>query len=463
MKYILISLCLLLSACATENITSDRLLYPYEPSVMCQGCHQETYEQYRNSMHSKSFSNPLFNVQYFKEMVPRALKNPKLAADARKCLKCHAPVVYMNFSGLVSTPQQAAKYESGVTCDFCHTLAGHTENGDYVQNPSGKKQGPLTSVSDLFNPANSQHAEYSGYLPMAEFCESCHSATNHLGMGVESTFNEWSKSRYGQNDDTCQGCHMNRNGYLKKGVAEYDSGVAAHMSIGNTDIEQKIHKRLHNHSFPGGHSSNQLEGALVVQFRVGSRSPDVQGRFPFRIHINNERSGHKIPSGSSALRFMWVTVTAMADNGTMFPVLLLNSKRNGATDYAVAGASPDDTAILGNDVPPGARIYRSVLVDAKGRQSLFYPDATRHVFDNRLKATEIRNEGYELQVPPNYSGQITLSATISYRIAPSSFATNAQVADFKPVVIASQQKKISFGLYAELSESSEILVSGVRW
>jgi hypothetical protein len=150
-----------------------------------------------------------------------------------------------------------------------------------------------------------------------------------------------------------------------------------------------------------------------------------------------------MPSGSSDLRFMWLTVTATADDGSLIPVLLRPTKQNAVTDYAIAGSSPDDAEILGVDVPPGSRLYRSVFTDAKGQQSLFHYDADKHIFDNRLNAAEIRTEEYELQIPPDFSGHITLSAALFYQAAPSSFTRHMQVPDFKPVVVTTRKKQIS--------------------
>lgn len=454
MNFLYIMICLLLAGCATDTGRSNspkpdgersesRLLYPYDPSEMCRGCHSEIYEQYRNSMHAKSFSNPLFNAQYFKEVVPRALRDQKFVSEARSCILCHAPVVYMNYTGLVATPQQVEKYESGVSCDFCHTLAGYTEDGDYMQNPSGKKQGPLTSVSDLFTQNSSQHFEYSGFLPMAEYCGRCHNATNHTGVEIKSTFYEWRESSYGKRGLVCQECHMNKNGFLKGGVAEYDSGAAAYLNIGTGSRAQKEHQKLHSHAFPGAHSNSQLEDALQIEFSVGTRSVNQMGQFPFTVLVNNERSGHKMPTGSSELRFMWLVVTAAAADGVKIPILSNSLKKSGEVNYAVAGSSPDDAAILGDDVPTGSRLYRAVLVNAAGRQSLFQYDAVKNVFDNRLGAAEIRKEVYYLKLPAGFSGKVTLEAHLYYRGAPSSFAKRMQVPDISQVLIASRKKQIS--------------------
>lgn len=415
----------------------SRLLYPYEPSNLCKGCHSEQYQQYEGSMHANAFTNPLFNTQYFKNVVPRALRDQSFVPEARKCVACHAPTVFMNYTGLVSTPAQANRFETGVTCDFCHTLAGIAENGDYKQNPSGKKQGPYEETG-----AAKHHSEYSGYIQVGEFCGRCHDATDHIGLEVKSTYYEWRESMYSKRGITCQDCHMSKEGFLRNGTAVFDRGQASYMNIGAIERKQREHEKLYNHSFPGAHSPSQLEDALNIEFKVGTRFVDANGRFPFGVVINNERSGHKMPSGSSDLRFMWLTVTATAPDGKTLPVTLQmqNSKD---VDYSIAGSSPDDAAILVNDVPAGSRLYRSVLVNDAGRQSLFQHNAVKNIFDNRLEAEELRKEGYYMMLPPGFSGKVTLEARLYYKGFPSSFAHRMDIPDSPPVLVTHQKKLVS--------------------
>lgn len=451
MKNIFLLLSLLLTACATDMLQNDasltddeqavsRLLYPYEPSTLCSGCHSDQYQQYEQSMHAKAFSNPLFNAQYFQEIVPRAQRDPSLVPEARKCIACHAPVVFMNYTGLVSTPAQTERFETGVTCDFCHTLAGYAANGDYLQERSGKKQGPSQARGTA-----THHAEYSGFVQMAEFCGQCHNATNHPSLEVKSTstYDEWRESGYGKRGLTCQECHMNKNGFLRNGIAEFARGEEAYLNVGNVAINQGVHDKLYSHSFPGAHSTSQLEDALLLDFRVGTRTAGAGGRFPLVVAVNNERAGHKMPSGSSDLRFMWLVVTAATSDGTKVPVFLATSTSGDVTDYSIAGASPDDAAIIQADVPAGSRLYRAVLLNTAKRQSLFRHDAVRNAFDNRLEAAEVRNERYYLKLPPGFSGKVTVEAHLYYRGAPSSFAKRMQVPDFTPVLVASRKKQIS--------------------
>ena len=237
---------------------------------------------------------------------------------------------------------------------------------------------------------------------------------------------------------------MNKDGFLSKGIAEFARGPAAYMNIGSVARKQKEHDKLYSHSFPGAHSLSQQQGALLLDIRVGTRTADVSGQIPIALLVNNERSGHKMPSGSSDLRFMWLVVTATAADGSKIPLLLQQTATSGnAVDYSIAGVSPDDAAILEDDVPTGSRLYRTVLVNVAGRQSLFMYDAVENVFDNRLGAAEVRKEGYDLKLPTGFSGMVTLEANLYYKGAPSSFTKRLQVPEFSEVLVASQKKQVS--------------------
>lgn len=444
MKKYILWLCFLLSACVSDlsgiadnKKIVNRLLYPYEPSVQCKGCHGGQYLEYQNSMHAKAFSNPLFYAQYFNDVVPRAMQNSAFKPEARKCLACHAPVIFMNYTGLVSTPAQASLFETGVTCDVCHTLAGNKDNGDYQQAHSGKKQGPFQITGTA-----SHHSEYSGSVTTGEYCGNCHNETNHFGLKMISTYDEWRKSGYGNQGISCQECHMNKDGFLRNGTAEFIPGQVAYMNIGGISKKQKEYDKLYSHSFPGAHTGNQLEGALQIEFRIGARRVNQLGLLPVFVLIKNERSGHKMPTGSSDIRFMWLEVTATATDGTIIPLLTSNLKSNGKSDYSIAGASPDDAAVLQDDVPTGSRLYRTVQIDAAGRQALNQYDAVKNVFDNRLNAAEVRKEAYYLKLPADFSGNVTLTSHLYYRAAPSSFTKRMQVPDFSPVLVAFHKRNI---------------------
>src|SRR6266540_5269294 len=118
----------------------------YWPSATCANCHPRTVEQHMQSHHETSFMNPLFQAQYFEELLPRASRDPKLVEEARSCTACHAPVAWAYQRAYFTGPMPTDPSMSGVTCDLCHTITGidgpTPRNGNFVSRPSDKKLGP---------------------------------------------------------------------------------------------------------------------------------------------------------------------------------------------------------------------------------------------------------------------------------------------------------------------------------
>jgi hypothetical protein len=382
-----------------------------------------------------AFVNPVFKAQYFKTIVPRAERDPAYVAEARKCIYCHAPVVYMNITGLIRSEKQVAHLETGVTCDFCHTFSGYAENDDYLQNPSRKKLGPFEK--------NSWHSEYSPFVSMSDFCGPCHNSTNHAGLDVKTTFDEWKESSFKDKRISCQDCHMNKNGYLKDGRAEFDTGPVAHLMLGSRELEVGKHEKLYTHSFPGAHSNTQLTDTLKLEIKRGALASRADGKFSFSIQVDNSRSGHSMPTGSTDLRLLWIDVAAVTGEGKPLPVKLNQVQKRGYDKYSITGGGAEDAGLLGKTIRPGLRIYRAVNVDRKGRQTLLSSEAVKKVFDNRLKAGEVRREEYVMQLPENYSGTVEVTATLYYQGAPSTFTQKLGVPDFQPVPVATETKKMT--------------------
>ncbi|NIR43529.1 MAG: hypothetical protein GWM93_10450, partial [Gemmatimonadetes bacterium] len=180
----------------------------YWPSSQCRSCHASIFEQQLQSMHARSFTNPVFQAQYFGELLPKVESNPRLRRDARGCIACHAPVNYILKKGNVTTPQDVDPEMSGVTCDFCHTVEGYRHespgNGNYISAPGDQKLGPF-----YYGPALSWHRRYSELHTKSEFCAICHNQVNRHGLEIKATFTEWRDSVYQAKGIECQDCHMN--------------------------------------------------------------------------------------------------------------------------------------------------------------------------------------------------------------------------------------------------------------
>jgi hypothetical protein len=111
--------------------------------------------------------------------------------------------------------------------------------------------------------------------------------------------------------------------------------------------------------------------------------------------------------------------------------------------YGVFGGSEIDRDPARDDITEGSRIYRAILTDKSGKQTLSSYDATKIIFDNRLSAAEIREEIYRFRVPEDAKEKLLLYADLYYFSYPGSFATRLGLPKADGVVIASAKKTIS--------------------
>ena len=398
----------------------------YWPSSSCAGCHPRTVEQHMQSHHETSFRNPLFQAQYFEELLPRASRDPSLLQEARSCTACHAPVAWSFRRSPLSGPMPADPSMSGVTCDLCHTISGYDGptpgNGNFVSAPSDRKLGPFPSETNW-------HHAYSELQTKSEFCATCHEAVNHRNVPVKTTYSEWKKSPFAARGVQCQDCHMTRGGFLSAGRPQFDSGRAAEGAL----LGSPVRDRLYTHRFPGAHSRSQLEGAITLSFAKLPERVRAGGTASLSLLVDNQRTGHKMPTGSADLRLLWLELTARSGDRTA----RIPARTKALGSYAVAGSGEMDEALVLGDVPPGSRMYRAVFYGADRRQTLSSFDAVQIVWDNRLEPGERRVEHYDVALPPEFGGRVRLTARLVYLSYPGALARHLEVAAAEPVEIAS--------------------------
>jgi hypothetical protein len=442
--------CALMSKVETEATDSSTLMpeqhemihESYEPEEFCSSpscnlCHEKIFEQYADSMHAKSFSNPVFQAQYFREVLPRIKDDQEIFREANACIACHSPIEYLTGEGLVTSSEQVETKLSGVGCDVCHTMTGYRDtkpgNGNYVSKPGSQKYGP-------FKCKKQHHHEYSEFQTKSEFCAVCHSADNHNGLEIKSTYSEWKDSKYAEDGIQCQDCHMNLLGFLKLGVPEYESGKAA---LTTTILRPPFREKLYTHRFPGAHSRTQLIWSLQLAIETERSIASPGDEITIHVLVDNSGTGHKMPSGSAELRLLWIELKAYVGDETIPITINELSDIKGQSPYDVSGKGALDYEILKGDVPEGNRIYRAILVDKSGKQTLSSYDAVKIIFDNRLNAGEIRKETYSFKVPQDAKDRVFLSATLKYLPYPSFFTKRLGEPDPQSVEIASSEIDIA--------------------
>jgi len=173
---LLVPMCvtLLIGGCAASQsqqpASVQQTVAEFESSTMCRGCHGKIVEQHEESMHAKSFSNPVFQAQYLRELIPQLPQHQDLKKDADKCIACHDPIAFIRNKGHITNPQQTIQNLSGIVCDFCHRISAYKgerpEGGNFIATPGESKFGPFKHASD-------RHHAYHELQTKSEFCGIC--------------------------------------------------------------------------------------------------------------------------------------------------------------------------------------------------------------------------------------------------------------------------------------------------
>jgi len=404
----------------------------------CKGCHDQIVAQHLASEHERSFTNPAFQAQYQKDLLPKAATDPHLLAEARECIACHEPVTYATKGPGLLSLQAIDPEMNGVTCDICHSMTGYRDarpqNGNYIVEPSDRKLGPFKGEGDW-------HHTYSELQTNSDICAVCHEAVNRHGLRIKATFTEWQESAFAQQGVHCQDCHMNFDGFLTAGKPRFSSGKAASMSIGSAPQRE----RLYTHQFPGAHSKTQIEGAITLAIETLPPHDPQNPSLALDVTVDNSRTGHSMPSGSADLRLLWLEVMVRTgDESIGQPAVIATPETlDESSAYSLAGRGRFDSILLGLEIPKGSRIYRAVFADAAGQATLDSYNAVSKLFDNRLKAAEKRKESYRFTIPEGAKGDITIQATLKYLPYSSTFTDRFGLPSPKEVIVA--QREIRLG------------------
>jgi hypothetical protein len=397
-------------------------------------------DTWSGSMKANSFRDPLFQAAL-------AVTNQDLIDAGVFCLRCHAPAGWVMGRG---TPANGALLtpsdRQGQTCAFCHRLdAGEMRmipgplvgQGSYYLFDDDVSRGTLGDVQSPHPTA------FSKYLSSSWSCAGCHSAANpvrawvdaadpDLDLGprtpIDRTFQEWRDSAFQSERVECQTCHMPRSaGRLAQDpVARLRPDVARHDFAGGNAWGA----RLLDAAFPGerpdafAYAHDRAEEMLRTAARLSiaglPETLDADHSTPFTVRVEN-LTGHKLPTGPTDLRRMWIEVTARVGDGQPFLV-------SGAYDDAQAeliddpqlrtyearagtgGEGPSFHTILNDAIFVDTRIpprgFRPYLETQPVGRDYANPDGTVRHWDDAP---------YLLPAPPARSGIVTVTARLMYQ------------------------------------------------
>jgi hypothetical protein len=351
--------------------------------AICGGCHDEIYNQWKNSLHNLSHIDGIYLAVAFQSL--KGLTDAGEIKESETCVKCHTPVGF--FSGFPKTVSQernnpgkvAAIAKQGIQCDFCHSVTGAyaVYNNQVKLDPGrgekdpGIKRGPFKDSESDFH-KNS----YSEFHTTSEICGVCHNIRHVVfGTKLDTTYEEWSRSRYNSPDPqkrvTCQGCHM----FQRPGIPATGS-TPRPKNPGLAAQGGPQRKHIYTHYFLGGNmtvpsmfNDNTKVKMAEERLKNAAELEIDQSRIDkgnIVVLVKNTGAGHLLPTGLTDVRQMWLEVVVKdAADKTIFSTGVIKP---------------------GGYLPKGSILFNTIFGDGKGK-----------VVDNISKARQILRDH---RVPP---------------------------------------------------------------
>ncbi|ABE53228.1 multiheme c-type cytochrome [Methanococcoides burtonii] len=360
----------------------------------CANCHAILRSQHEGSMHAFAYSDPLYQ------------KEALLASEDTNgqtdefCSRCHTPI------GVVSgevPPIDGSMISDvaaeGVQCDFCHTVSESAGIGDgsFVSSPGDVKWGPRDDAPSAFH-----ESEFNGLYTEAEYCGMCHNVNSPFnGLPLDDTYTFWSESSYAEEGVVCQDCHMS------PGITHFEADPGRSASSSPKRDHIPVHEIVGGNYFmldiltdgkAGDAAVERLQKAATLE--VDAPEDAISGDdVSIKVSVTNSGAGHKLPTGISEIRQMWVSVSVTDADG----VLLYSS---GTLDGE-------------GNVEEGI-IYHTVLSDADGDVTTKLWQAEAIVSDNRILPGDTAVESHSFVMPEGAADPILVEAKLLYRSAPQS-------------------------------------------
>lgn len=358
----------------------------YTQPEVCGGCHAEIYSQWNGSMHSNAHKDPVYQKLFL-----MASRETNSTFDAF-CTKCHAPIDYLSGNIPSADNYKVSEIsEKGVSCDFCHTVNASSGigNGAFISSPGRVKYGPFNDSSSIYH-----ENAYSELHTKAEFCGMCHNVVHPFnGLILENTYTEWKEGPYNATTP-CQHCHMTT------GVTKFEANP------GRAAAGAPIREHIYTHYFVGGNAmlpgllgSPEHERLAKERLRLAAKVEildieRINETVNLKVKVTNIGAGHKIPTGLTEAREIWLDVDV----------------RDKAGDQIFRSGAMDADGYIDHD----AVIYHTVFGDSTGKATEKVWFADRILLDNRIPPKGYSMENYSFTIPQGTNGLLHIDVKLNY-------------------------------------------------
>lgn len=322
-----------------------------------------------------------------------ALAHQDDPAHTEDCVRCHAPKAFLAGRGdVIAFDELTPQEQGGIECDLCHRmleidLPPNTRFGnaqyaidDVAVDGKVPKSGPW--AYEPGEEPNHPTRQDTGFLPSAESCGICHDVTTHrervdddgVGMGFsfneQRTYSEWLNSDFADpvQGETCQDCHMlaveNAAGCASfEGDGKlHETGARLHDLVGANRFMVELLDDLYGDDGAGTVASGWFENTVARMDVLLATSASLEVTFPDAVVVDEgfalpvrvtNNTGHKLPTGYSEGRVMWLEVTARYQDTVVWS--------SGAFDQA-EGSIEDDAQVrryeaIAEDFDDGTQLH----------------------------------------------------------------------------------------------------------
>ena len=380
---------------------------------VCGGCHAEIYKQWKGSMHSHAYTDPVFQALW------KLGSQETQGFTDKLCAGCHTGIGTVSEEIVMKNGefQVSDIAKKGVQCDLCHTVVESTfletpthepQNASIVLEPGETKRGPYKDAESPFH-----ETAYSELHTKSRFCANCHHVFHPVtNFHIERTYDEWKYSIYAQKGIQCQDCHMmpieqaiTTSRTLKK---QKNSGRAC-----ATGPERD---QVYTHEFVGGNFTitsllDSSQHAEIAKKRLKSAAelnlnpPDTVERGSLAtvgVKVVNVGAGHNLPTSLTEVRQMWIELLVMDANDNII-------YHSGKLDNE-------------GNIDPRAKIFHAKSVDVEGKHTYKPWEINRFEYNYTIPPKGSNTTGYTFLVPQNVKGPLIARATLRYRSYPQSLA-----------------------------------------
>lgn len=383
-----------------------------QPEI-CGGCHVEIYNQWKGSMHSHAFVDPVFQALW------KIGSQETNGFTDKLCAGCHTGIGTVSEEIVLKDGefQVSEIAKKGVQCDLCHTIVESTflktptyepQNASILLEPGDIKRGPYKDSESPFH-----ETAYSELHTTSKFCANCHHVFHPVtNFHIERTYDEWKYSIYAQKGIQCQDCHM----VPIEQAIEAARTLTKQKNPGKAASMGPERDQVYTHEFVGGNFTvTHLLGSAkhadiakkrlthAAQLTLDTPSSVQSGNLAIvNAKVTNIGAGHNLPTSLTEVRQMWLDVRITDAKGTIL-------YHSGMLDKE-------------GNIDPQAKIFNAKSLDVNGNHTYKPWEINRFEYNNTIPPKGSITTGYTFLVPGDAKGPLLVKATLRYRSYPQSLA-----------------------------------------